>query len=50
MRWLEYTIFLALVVGLVKPVGLYFARVFERKAHFPRSGVVPRGDEALSPL
>ena len=34
MRWLEYTIFLALVVGLVKPVGLYLARVFERKATF----------------
>jgi K+-transporting ATPase ATPase A chain len=31
MRWLEYTFFLALVVGLVKPVGLYLARVFERK-------------------
>ncbi len=34
MRWLEYTIFLALVVGLVKPVGLYLARVFERKPTF----------------
>jgi len=31
MRWLEYTIFLALVFGLVKPVGLYLARVFERQ-------------------
>ncbi len=34
MRWLEYTIFLAIVVGLVKPVGLYVARVFERKPTF----------------
>jgi K+-transporting ATPase ATPase A chain len=32
MRWLEYIVFLALVVGLAKPVGLYLARVFERKA------------------
>jgi K+-transporting ATPase ATPase A chain len=34
MRWLEYIIFVALVVGLVKPVGLYLARVFERKPTF----------------
>jgi K+-transporting ATPase ATPase A chain len=34
VRWLEYTIFLALVVVLVKPVGLYLARVFERKPTF----------------
>ena len=34
MRWLEYIIFLALVVGLGKPVGLYLARVFERKPTF----------------
>lgn len=31
MRWLEYIVFLALVVGLAQPVGLYLARVFERK-------------------
>ena len=42
MRWLEYTIFLAIVVGLVKPVGLYLARVFERKPTFL--------DRALCPL
>src|SRR4249920_3704124 len=34
MRWLEYIIFLALVIGLVKPVVFYLARVFERKATF----------------
>src|SRR5271166_2823026 len=31
MRWLEYTIFLAVVVGLAWPVGLYLAQVFEGK-------------------
>jgi K+-transporting ATPase ATPase A chain len=34
MRWLEYAVFLGLVVGLSKPVGLYLARVFERKPTF----------------
>src|SRR5580700_7716393 len=34
MRWLEYLVFLALVVGLAQPVGLYLARVFERKPTF----------------
>ena len=34
MRWLEYAIFLVLVVGLVKPVGLYLSRVFERQPTF----------------
>ncbi len=34
MRWLEYTVFLALVVGMARPVGLYLARVFERKPTF----------------
>src|SRR5208283_3896031 len=29
MRWLEYIAFLALVVGLARPVGVYLARVFE---------------------
>ena len=29
MRWLEYSLFLALVVGLARPFGLYLARVFE---------------------
>ena len=41
MRWLEYTIFLALVVGLVKPVGLYLARVFERKPTFLDRALCP---------
>ena len=43
MRWLEYTIFLAMVVGLVKPVGLYLARVFERKPTFLDQAIVPGG-------
>jgi potassium-transporting ATPase potassium-binding subunit len=29
MRWLEYLAFLAIVVGLAKPAGVYLARVFE---------------------
>jgi K+-transporting ATPase ATPase A chain len=29
MRWLEYVVFLAIVVGLARPVGLYLARVFD---------------------
>jgi K+-transporting ATPase ATPase A chain len=31
MRWLEYILFLAIVVALARPVGLYLARVFEGK-------------------
>ena len=34
MRWLEYLVFLAIVVGLARPVGLYLARVSERKRTF----------------
>jgi potassium-transporting ATPase potassium-binding subunit len=34
MRWLEYFVFLALVVGLAQPAGLYLAEVFERKPTF----------------
>ena len=34
MRWLEYIVFLALVVGVAWPVGLYLARVFERRPTF----------------
>jgi K+-transporting ATPase ATPase A chain len=34
MRWLEYIVFLAIVVGLARPVGLYLARVCERKHTF----------------
>jgi K+-transporting ATPase ATPase A chain len=29
MRWMEYTVFLALVIGLARPAGCYMARVFE---------------------
>ncbi|MDR3634927.1 MAG: potassium-transporting ATPase subunit KdpA [Isosphaeraceae bacterium] len=32
MHWLEYTAFLAVVVLLAKPLGLYVARVFEGRA------------------
>jgi potassium-transporting ATPase potassium-binding subunit len=42
MRWLEDLVFVALVVMLAKPVGLYLARVFERKPTFL--------DAALRPL
>jgi len=31
MRWAQYIVFLALVVALARPVGLYLARVFESK-------------------
>jgi K+-transporting ATPase ATPase A chain len=41
MRWLEYIFFLALVVGLVKPVGLYLARVFERKPTYLDRALCP---------
>jgi len=34
MRWLEYFVFLALVVALARPAGLYLARVFEGKSTF----------------
>jgi K+-transporting ATPase ATPase A chain len=34
MRWLEYLIFLVLVVGLAQPAGLYLANVFEGKSTF----------------
>jgi potassium-transporting ATPase potassium-binding subunit len=34
MRWLEYVAFLAIVVGLARPVGLYLARVCERQHTF----------------
>jgi K+-transporting ATPase ATPase A chain len=34
MRWVEYLVFLALVVALSRPVGLYLARVFEGKPTF----------------
>jgi K+-transporting ATPase ATPase A chain len=34
MRWLEYAVFLASVVLLARPAGLYLARVFEGKPTF----------------
>jgi K+-transporting ATPase ATPase A chain len=34
MRWLEYLVFVGIVVGLAWPVGLYLANVFERKKTF----------------
>jgi K+-transporting ATPase ATPase A chain len=34
MRWLEYAVFLAVLLTLAKPVGLYVARVFERQPTF----------------
>jgi K+-transporting ATPase ATPase A chain len=34
MRWVEYVVFLTLVVALARPVGVYLARVFDRKPTF----------------
>ena len=34
MRWIEYVVFLAMVVGLAQPVGLYLARVCQRRRTF----------------
>ena len=34
MRWLEYLVFLLIVVGLARPVGLYLARVAQRQRTF----------------
>jgi K+-transporting ATPase ATPase A chain len=35
MRWLEYAVFVAVVVALARPVGVYLARVFEGQRTFP---------------
>ena len=35
MRWLQDIAFLALVIALAKPVGVYLARVFERQSTWP---------------
>jgi potassium-transporting ATPase potassium-binding subunit len=35
VSWLEYAVFLGLVVALARPVGLYLARVFEGQNTFP---------------
>jgi K+-transporting ATPase ATPase A chain len=42
MRWLEYTVFLLIVVGLARPVGMYLARVAQRERTF--------GDRLLCPI
>jgi K+-transporting ATPase ATPase A chain len=34
MRWMEYLVFLAIVVGLAKPGGVYLARVAQRRRTF----------------
>lgn len=34
MRWFEYAVFLGIVVGLARPVGLYLARVFQGEKTF----------------
>jgi K+-transporting ATPase ATPase A chain len=34
MRWLEYIVFLLIVVGLARPAGLYLARVCQRRRTF----------------
>ena len=34
MRWLEYAVFLAVVLGLARPLGLYLARVCQRQRTF----------------
>jgi len=34
MRWIEYGAFLAIVIGLAGPVGVYLARVFQRQPTF----------------
>ena len=42
MRWIEYAVFLAIVVGLAHPVGMYLGRVAQRQRTFL--------DPALRPL
>ncbi|MBZ5612052.1 MAG: potassium-transporting ATPase subunit KdpA [Acidobacteriia bacterium] len=34
MRWTEYIVFLLIVVALARPVGLYLARVCQRRRTF----------------
>lgn len=41
MRWLEYLVFVALIVGLARPVGIYLAQVFEGKATFVDPVLLP---------
>jgi potassium-transporting ATPase potassium-binding subunit len=35
MQWVEYAVFVAILVALANPVGTYLARVFERERTFP---------------
>ena len=42
MHWLEYVVFLGIVLALARPVGLYLARVFEGEPTF--------ADRVLRPL
>jgi K+-transporting ATPase ATPase A chain len=41
MRWIEYIVFLALVIGMARPVGLYLARVFEGMPTFLDPVLIP---------
>ena len=41
MRWLQYILFLAIVIGLAPPVGLYLARVCERQRTFLDPLLIP---------
>src|ERR1700732_3207242 len=61
MRWLEYAVFLAILIVLAKPVGIYLARVFERQSTFldpilcPAESVLlrllgVRADKEMTPL
>src|SRR5579872_328586 len=34
MRWLQYLLFIGIVVGLAHPAGLYLSRVFEGRPTF----------------
>src|SRR5262245_36051935 len=34
MRWVEYSLFLGIVIALARPLGYYVARVFEGKPTF----------------
>ena len=49
MHWVEYLVFLAIVVGLAKPVGVYFARVFAGESTWldPALRPVEKGLHAL---
>jgi K+-transporting ATPase ATPase A chain len=49
MRWVEYLVFVAIVVGLAKPVGVYLARVFAGESTWldPALRPVEKGLHAL---